>query len=1170
MTELTQSEPSSGTPEWPARIVFGEPTNKDEFDGGGHDRSARALADGVKQLSERMEGRRRAGGAVGLEGAWGSGKSTVIDIARDQYLGDGYVVFTFDLWRHQSDDFRRSLLEQLISFVRSAFNPKGKDGRHIHDEPDPRPKVDLNIDKKHDEIRNRKSVTTTSSKRRITLFGTALAFLLPLLPIGYSLLSPTMLKDATWPSFDMNGVTFGGPVFWMAAGLILYAIAAGLVLSAAFKSGHFTDKDSFKGRTAWLRGGASHLLNLSERDQNNEVTQKIRDESPTTVEFRTVFEEILRPLQDTGKRIVFVLDNIDRIPAGDLAKTWAELRSLIAGNGPDPATSVLAVIPYDRDHVGQAFPPMKLPRYVEKDGELQLDRAVGIDVETDVFEKTFDRIIKVSAPVPSAWKRFLLDRIGDAAFQGKHEADYQEKLFRLLQFQLQREGSHPTPRRIISFVNDIGGLWAQWSSSTIPIATVGLYVLHRPLFDRDPSILTKAQPVHQRFVRIVHDEDYAKHLAALAFNVPPDLANQVRLGAPITMALMDNDGHGELGEFAKSDGFHEIFPNVLRERLTEWADGSPELIARAASNVARVELPSELNGAVWQIFADAIDDIDTLHYENATLPGLYLIVERQVRQSPEQMAATLRRKFEGDPLDKGDSDVMRKGSLWLHLMRSLTNAVKEAVGPERSKKVWRSKIPSDIDEFNIGAVSAHMPSDLPFKEIELGSSVSSISTTLQGMIEANPKGYQFCMEVIDGRLKDHLTSHLGLIAAAVAKTEPDETQLHLLRAAAHMMRWVKLEAVHDAFVSVRDTSLGNYALWTSHRDLPVDEAAALLVLVTATEGVPMVASRGTPLSEAGVWYNGLLTDASSLPDTVIEELVGQVSHAFETSQWIRLAVNATSDGGLFARVLRAFPRLSWTWISDLKALAKSYDRVQEIAGDDGAEYFLRRMADEKRVKEAFSGALCRIVPTSMIAAMARVDDSVPAKVVLSLIEDHLVKLDADSWRDALTANESDDRRLLVAMQTSVSLEIKSGDFIQALVLVAVDVLEGTYDPAGVRQDWVHVLNTLPFSQFTTLRAQIMTKMQKADVTEGGALAFVSSMGKVAHKMRFSATSDIADWSLTHFLWHLANSDDPNAKRYLEANSAEVDAALKLASSDDIRRSFDDLRRVNDADDVETA
>jgi hypothetical protein len=137
----------ASTEAWPAKIIFGEPKGKDEFGGLGHERSARALADGIRQLAERTNGRTRAGGAIGLEGAWGAGKSTVIDIAKRNYLGAEYLVFTFDLWRHQSDDFRRALLEQLITFVRTEFNPRGRDKRHIYKTDDPRPKVDLDIDR---------------------------------------------------------------------------------------------------------------------------------------------------------------------------------------------------------------------------------------------------------------------------------------------------------------------------------------------------------------------------------------------------------------------------------------------------------------------------------------------------------------------------------------------------------------------------------------------------------------------------------------------------------------------------------------------------------------------------------------------------------------------------------------------------------------------------------------------------------------------------------------------------------------------------------------------------------------------------------------------------------------------------------------------------------------
>ena len=318
-------EPVENT--WPAKIIFGEPKSEDEFGGRGHERSARALADGIRQIAERTGGRQRAGGAIGLEGAWGSGKSTVIDIAKQKYLSSEYRIFTFDLWRHQSDDFRRSLLEQLIAFVRDEFNPKGKDGKHIHGQGDDRPKIDL--DRKHDEVKNRKSVTTTTSNRRLSLFAAILLILLPLMPLAYAALTrliigapgsaqatATVQVGREGSLFDAALLMLVNPWLW---GVLVYLLAAISLIIAAYRTS-FDGKKNFRGKMAWLQGGASRLLTLSERDSNNEVEQKIRDESPTTVEFRTVFEDILVPLQKANRHIIFVLDNVDRIPSADLAK----------------------------------------------------------------------------------------------------------------------------------------------------------------------------------------------------------------------------------------------------------------------------------------------------------------------------------------------------------------------------------------------------------------------------------------------------------------------------------------------------------------------------------------------------------------------------------------------------------------------------------------------------------------------------------------------------------------------------------------------------------------------------------------------------------------------------------------------------------------------------------
>jgi len=60
----------------PTEFTFGTrlkdaPSNEDLFSGGGHNRTADALVQGLIELSNED-------GALGLEGEWGSGKSTVV------------------------------------------------------------------------------------------------------------------------------------------------------------------------------------------------------------------------------------------------------------------------------------------------------------------------------------------------------------------------------------------------------------------------------------------------------------------------------------------------------------------------------------------------------------------------------------------------------------------------------------------------------------------------------------------------------------------------------------------------------------------------------------------------------------------------------------------------------------------------------------------------------------------------------------------------------------------------------------------------------------------------------------------------------------------------------------------------------------------------------------
>lgn len=93
-------------------ILYDQPVNVDAFSGAGHKRTAKALIAAIREF----DGTNRA---IGLEGQWGSGKSSVIAIAETELResGDHYRFFTFDLWRNQTSSFKRAFLEELISWA---------------------------------------------------------------------------------------------------------------------------------------------------------------------------------------------------------------------------------------------------------------------------------------------------------------------------------------------------------------------------------------------------------------------------------------------------------------------------------------------------------------------------------------------------------------------------------------------------------------------------------------------------------------------------------------------------------------------------------------------------------------------------------------------------------------------------------------------------------------------------------------------------------------------------------------------------------------------------------------------------------------------------------------------------------------------------------------------
>ncbi len=90
------------------RLLDDAPAAKDAF--GSHERLATALA---AILTDEPGGK-----AIALEGGWGSGKSTVVNLLKSSLSDNpGHSLLVFDAWAHEGDPLRRTFLENLIQHL---------------------------------------------------------------------------------------------------------------------------------------------------------------------------------------------------------------------------------------------------------------------------------------------------------------------------------------------------------------------------------------------------------------------------------------------------------------------------------------------------------------------------------------------------------------------------------------------------------------------------------------------------------------------------------------------------------------------------------------------------------------------------------------------------------------------------------------------------------------------------------------------------------------------------------------------------------------------------------------------------------------------------------------------------------------------------------------------
>ena len=478
-------------------IVSDIPSNEDAF---GHKRIANALYDYIKS--------EKGGKIVGLEGPWGSGKSTVISFLVEQLKSDRNIKsIKFDAWAHQGDPLRRGYLETIIQQLRE----EGWGNQESW--------IDI-----QNVFAGSEKTTITTTTPRPTLFGFLFAVSLILVPIGTSLMGKG-------PDHRTIGILTALAPFW---------VLVGNFFKSSYKE---NQEDRGPSWDDWV-----FVLN-----KNGEVVISKAKETPnpTSIEFEKHFETIASDVlfENDQRRLILILDNIDRIESEGAKSIWSTLQIFLqekTAKDKEWFEKIWIIVPYDNKHFSKVFSE---------------DEVEGF------FQKSFQLRFSVPMPVLSDWRKYLIDLLKI----GLPDHSDEERFSAALAYDHWMSGDQfksPTPREVKVFVNQLGTLVRQWDDE-FPLGHLAYFILCRHSVDLKQSLVSGSVP--SPAVQNALKGDLTGSLASLMFNATSDKGKELLLMEPIREGISKrNISQLEKLQIDHKNGFVPILLNLLDYKI-DWS-----------------------------------------------------------------------------------------------------------------------------------------------------------------------------------------------------------------------------------------------------------------------------------------------------------------------------------------------------------------------------------------------------------------------------------------------------------------------------------------------------------------------------------------------------------------------------------------------------------------------
>ena len=465
------------------KILSQAPCYSDLFEGGAHNKLADVIAREIQEDSNCT--------IIGIDGGWGSGKSNLVGLVENKLTNElktefpcQYFFFTYDAWGHQNDLPRRSILEELTSFVVSDDSPILEDDKW---------KTKL------ENLLARKRKTTTKVVPRLNFTIVTIALMVALTPVIASINS--IIPRTIWR------LIFSG---------LLYGSAIVFVVTKQIKS--MKKNNQVINFTSFFE---ELFLLYQDKIKEDEKLETISEQEPSTKQFKEWMTDMDRDLKESSKNLVIVIDNMDRLPKLKVQELWSAIHSFFSET---KYTNVKVIVPFDRSHIRNAF-------HSENIKNEDADIAVYGD---DFINKTFYIVYHVAPPILSGWKSYFEFQWKEAF--GK-DAVVDNAVLQIYDLKTKEQ----TPRKILAFIDEFVTI-KSIADPSVPDKYIALFIFGRTAIIKDP-ITEILVPTYLGPLAFLYqdDEEMPKYISSLYYQLPLADAVDVIYIRQFTRELDDNN-----------------------------------------------------------------------------------------------------------------------------------------------------------------------------------------------------------------------------------------------------------------------------------------------------------------------------------------------------------------------------------------------------------------------------------------------------------------------------------------------------------------------------------------------------------------------------------------------------------------------------------------------------